>query len=411
MPGKLSRRDFLGLSAATSAGVMAVLSGMRVSLADGTAVPTPAPTMAATAVATLSPLPAAPAAGPIDLKAAGGMDALVAAAQKEGALTVITLPRDWADYGEIMDTFAAKYNIKITDLIPDGSSGQEIEAIRSNAGSTGPQTPDVIDVGFKWGEVATAQGLVQPYKVATWDTIPEAVKSKDGFYYGDYQGTMSFAINVDALKKAGAPVPQDWADLLNPLYKKMVSISDPTQASEAAHGVWAASLGNGGSLDNVAPGIAFFAKLAAAGNLAGAKPASDKLGTGELPIQIAWDFNTLAWRDANKDIANIQVLYPKSGTISTVYLQAINAYAARPNAARLWMEYLYSDAGQLMFLKGYAKPVRFDDLSKRGLIPADLLAKLPKADVPVGVPSLAQINAALVAIAAGWTATVEPAMK
>ncbi|HLY25074.1 MAG TPA: ABC transporter substrate-binding protein [Aggregatilineales bacterium] len=401
---KLTRRRFLGLSAAGMAGSM--LAPRMLALAQ-TAAPTPAPT----AAATLSPLPPAPPAGPIDLKAAGGMDALVAAAQKEGALTTITLPRDWADYGEIMDTFQAKYNIKITDLIPDGSSGQEIDAIRANAGSTGTQAPDVIDVGFKWGEVAVGQGLLQPYKVATWDTIPDSLKSKDGFYYGNYQGTMSIAMNLDALKKAGVPVPADWADLLNPAYKKMISISDPTQASEAAHGVWAAAIGNGGSLDNVKPGIEFFAKLAKLGNLAGAKPASDKLGTGELPIQLAWDFNTLNWRDANKDNANIQVIYPKSGTISTTYLDAINAYSPRPNASRLWMEYVYSDAGQLMFLKGYAKPVRFDDLSKRKLIPDDLLAKLPKADVPVAVPTLDQINAALIAIADGWKATVEPAMQ
>jgi putative spermidine/putrescine transport system substrate-binding protein len=56
----------------------------------------------------------------------GGMDALVAAAQKEGNLTVITLPRNWCDYGDMMDNFSKKYNIKIQDVNPDGGSADEV---------------------------------------------------------------------------------------------------------------------------------------------------------------------------------------------------------------------------------------------------------------------------------------------
>ncbi len=51
--------------------------------------------------------------------------------------------------------------------------------------------------------------------------------------------------------------------------------------------------------------------------------------------------------------------------------------ATHPNAAKLWEEYLYSDEGQLLYLKGYCNPIRYDDLSKRGVVPADLAAKLP----------------------------------
>src|SRR6202142_560089 len=43
----------------------------------------------------------------------GGLDALVAAAKAEGQLNVITLPRDWCDYGDMMDNFTAKYGIKV----------------------------------------------------------------------------------------------------------------------------------------------------------------------------------------------------------------------------------------------------------------------------------------------------------
>lgn len=400
---KFSRRHFVGL---TAAGLAAGLVAPRFAFADGTATATPAPTAAATATA--GPLPPAPAPGPIDLKAAGGMDALIAAAKKENLLAVITLPDDWSNYGEVKKTFLAKYGLQLSDLNPDGSSGDEIAAIKANAGNTGPQNPDVVDVGFIWGDQAKTAGLLQPYKVATWDTIPASLKDADGFYWGDYYGTMSFIVNADIVKN----IPQDWSDLLKPEYKGLIALGgDPTAASQAEHAVWAAALANGGSLDDATPGLNFFAKLATAGNLSGAIASSASVGKGDTPIALVWDFNALSWRDANQKNANIQVVYPAGGSIAGVYLQAINAYAPRPNAARLWQEFLYSDEGQLLWLKGYAKPVRFDDLMKRGVIPADLLAKLPKANVKVGFPTPAQIKKALTTIATGWPTVVAPNLK
>jgi putative spermidine/putrescine transport system substrate-binding protein len=44
------------------------------------------------------------------------------------------------------------------------------------------------------------------------------------------------------------------------------------------------------------------------------------------------------------------------------------------------MEHLYSDEGQLTWLKGYCHPIRFNDLVKSKKVPADLLAKLPPAE-------------------------------
>jgi putative spermidine/putrescine transport system substrate-binding protein len=268
----------------------------------------------------------------------------------------------------------------------------------------------VLDVGFIWGEQSKTAGLLQPYKVSTWDTIPDALKDADGYYWGDYYGTMSFEVNTDVVKN----VPQDWSDLLKPEYKGLIGIGgDPTAASQAVHAVWAAALANGGSLDDPMPGLLFFKQLAQAGNLNGAVVQGGSVAKGEIPIGIRWDFNTLQNRDDQKAVATIQVVYPKSGSIAGVYLQAINAYAPHPNASRLWEEFLYSDEGQLFWLKGYAKPVRFDDLQKRGVIPADLLAKLPilPAGYKVGFPTVAQITKALPAITSGWPTIVGVSIK
>jgi putative spermidine/putrescine transport system substrate-binding protein len=348
-------------------------------------------------------LPPAPAAGPIDLEAAGGIDKLIEAAKAEGQLSVIALPDDWANYGQMKKDFLAKYDfLTLNDISPDAGSGDEIGAIKTNAGNTGPSNPDVIDVGFIWGKTSRDQGLLQPYKVATWDTIPDSIKDEDGYWYGDYYGTMAFEVNADIVEN----VPQDWADLLKPEYAGMIGLAgDPTKASQAIHSIWGAALANGGSLDDPQPGLDFFKQLVDAGNFVPVIADVGKLVKGETPIVLRWDYNALADRDNNPD-TNIQVVYPKSGTIAGVYLQAINAYSPQPNAARLWMEFLYSDEGQLIWLKGYAKPASFDDMMKRKVIPDDLLAKLPVVDVPVAFPTADQINTALAAIKDGWVKTV-----
>ena len=144
----------------------------------------------------------------------GGMDALVAAAKAEGELNVITLPKDWCNYGEMIDTFSSKYGIKVNSLNPDGGSADEIQAIIDNKENKGPQAPDVIDVGPAYGPLAKEQGLITPYKVATWDTI-KGTNDPDGFYYVDYSGVMVLEVNTDVVKD----LPKSYKDLLDPKYK------------------------------------------------------------------------------------------------------------------------------------------------------------------------------------------------
>ena len=108
------------------------------------------------------------------------------------------------------------------------------------------------------------------------------------------------------------------------------------------------------------------------------KPAT--LAQGQTPILITWDYNALAGRDTLKGNPPVEVVVPKTGVLAGVYVQAISAYAPHPNAAKLWLEYLYSDEGQLLWLKGYCHPIRFDDLVKAGKVSADMLANLPPAD-------------------------------
>lgn len=407
-----SRRAFLRVAVGAGAGAILAACGQAAPTAPTAPAATTAPAAATTAPAQATApaqLPPPPAPGPLTAKDASGMEKLIELARAEGNLSTIALPDDWANYGEMKKKFLEKYPfIKHEDLNPDASSAQEIEAIKANAGSKGPQAPDVIDVGFTWGDTAKKEGLLQPYKVEKWDDIPASLKDPEGFWYADYYGVMAFEVNTQVVTN----IPQDWSDLLKPEYKGQIALAgDPTGSGQAINAVWAAALGNGGSLDDPMPGLEFFKQLNEAGNLLPvvAKPAT--IAKGETPIALRWDYNALANRDQNAGNIDIAVVVPKSGSLAGVYVQAISAYSPRPHAARLWMEFLYSDEGQLIWLKGYATPARFEAMRKAGLIPQELLDRLPKTDAPVAFPTGSQINAAFDKIKTNWPTIVGATVK
>jgi len=335
-------------------------------------------------------------------------DELVAAAKAEGQLTTIALPHDWCGYGDVIAGFKAKYpEITINELNPDAGSGDEIEAIKANKDNKGPQAPDVIDVGLSFGPSAKADGLIQPYKVATWDSIPDSAKDADGFWYGDYYGVLSFQVNKDIIKEA----PADWADLLKPEFANAVALAgDPRASNQAIQGVYAAGLSKGAAAGEAAgtAGLEFFKELNAAGNFVPVIGKAATLAQGQTPVLITWDYNALAGRDTLNGNPPVDVIVPKTGVVAGVYVQAISAYAPHPNAAKLWMEYLYSDEGQLGWLKGYCHPIRFNDLAKNGKIPQELLDKLPPAAAYEAAvfPTLDEQAKSKEAITKNWDAVV-----
>ena len=338
---------------------------------------------------------------------AESMDELVAAAKKEGSLTTIALPHDWCGYGELIASYKSKYGLTVNELNPDGGSGDEIEAIKANKGNKGPQAPDVIDVGLSFGPSAKADGLIQPYKVSTWASIPDSAKDADGFWYGDYYGVMALVVNADIVKK----MPADWADLQGAEYKNMVALAgDPRSANQAIQAVVASGLaGNGGDIGKAGEtGLKFFADLNKAGNFVPVVGKAATIAQGATPIVAMWDYNGLAARDNLKGNPKVEVIVPKSGVVAGVYVQAISAFAPHPAAAKLWMEHLYSDEGQIGWLKGYCHPIRFNDLVAKKAVPADLLAKLPPAEAYAKAvfPTLDQQAATKDVIAKQWDSVV-----
>ncbi|MCJ7708121.1 MAG: substrate-binding domain-containing protein [Anaerolineales bacterium] len=376
---KLTRRDFLKFSAVAGGGALLASCGPA-------ATPTPDLSSGAT-------IP---------------MDALVAAVEAEGnTVSVIACPRDWAGYDEIFHILTDQYGLTLNELSPEFGSADELEAIRANREAPGPQAPDVGDIGIGYTTVATDEGLLSPYKVSTWDSIPDNLKHPDGYWFAMYYGVLCFETNTNLVTN----VPHDWEDLLRDEYRNMVGMAgDPTASNEAVSTVLAAGLSRTNNDIGAAAqaGLEFWAEMQQAGNFLPVTVNAGTLASGETPIGIEWDYLALPARDTLAGNPPLEVLVPDTGIISGPYAGWCSAYAPHPYGARLYNEVVFSDAGQLAHLKKYAHPARFDDMVARGVIPDEVMASLPPAEYYARAVTLTveQFAAAKEYIAANWRSVV-----
>ncbi|MGW7102171.1 ABC transporter substrate-binding protein [Streptomyces sp. NPDC054838] len=345
---------------------------------------------------------AAPRAPAVAISAAdaGGMAALTAAAKKEGSLHAIALPRDWAGYGALIDGFEKKYGIKVTVEDPEGTSQGEINALKEHRGAG--RAPDVVDVGDSFAQSAARQGLLAPYEVAAYDQIPGNQKDPGARWYDNYGGYVSIGCDARRVKTC----PSTFADLRKPEYKGQVALDgDPTNSGSAFAGVYAAALANGGSFNDIQPGIDFFAELRRNGNFIPVESSPATITKGRTPISIDWDFLNLGYADEFREKGadvDWRTAIPFDGSFAEYYANGVNKDAPHPAAARLWQEYVFSPEGQNLRLGAYARPVLMDAMRKDGTLDKAAADKLPTVEGTPEFPTEAQTQKARETVNRGW---------
>ncbi|MGW2544887.1 ABC transporter substrate-binding protein [Kitasatospora sp. NPDC001574] len=336
---------------------------------------------------------------------AGGMDALIRAARQEGTLTATALLLHWANYGGLIDGFEKKYGIKVNIDNPYGHSQNEIDDVKRYRGQE--RAPDVLQLGNSFAASAAEEGLLAPYRTAAYGQIPENQKDRRARWYNSYGGYVSIGCDAARVKTC----PDSFTDLLKPEYKGMVALNgeNPVIAGAAFAAVFAAALANGGSFDNVQPGIDYFGRLAAVGNYNRGNPVPEAIVRGDTPISISWDYLNLRHiDDLRGQGVDWKVSIPFDGSLCLYYAQAINKDAPHPAAARLWEEYLASPEGQNLRLVGYARPVQMEAMSKAGTLDTNLAARLPTVEGTPSFPSPAQLKEARAVVRANWDKAVPP---
>ena len=350
----------------------------------------------------LAPVQAADSSTATSLADFGGLAGLEAKCKEEGQLNVIALPRDWANYGEVIDTFLRKYpGVNVDSQNPEGSSAQELAAVRQLKGSN--RAPDVVDVGLAYAISGAAEGLFTPYKVATWDDIPAGAKEKTGLWFMDYGGVIAIGYDAKRVKVA----PKSIKDLANPIYKNQVALNgNPTAANAALHGVIAASVAAAGAdkgVKDISNGVDLIKSWKKAGTFLPVQASSATVANGQTPITLDWDYLQGKYAKSSTKVQWKKVV-PSDAVIGGYYVQAVNKTAANPACARLWMEFLYSDQGQNLWLAGGARPIRLDAMQKKGTANKKYVADLPKlpAGAKVIFPTFDQQTKAKADLAKLW---------
>jgi putative spermidine/putrescine transport system substrate-binding protein len=193
-------------------------------------------------------------------------------------------------------------------------------------------------------------------------------------------------------------------DLLKPEFQGKVALNgDPRRAGAAFSGVLMVALSQGGSLDDIAPGVEFFRKLNEVGNFLPVDPTPATIESGKTPVVIDWNYTNAS---ETKELPTWQVVVPPDHIVAGYYYQAINKDAPHPAAARLWQEFLYSDEGQNLFAAGGVRPVRADNMIIDGTLDPAVAATVPIVDGPASVPTPQQTEAASKYLADNWSAAI-----
>jgi putative spermidine/putrescine transport system substrate-binding protein len=332
---------------------------------------------------------------------AGGLKQLIKLAKKEGQVNTIALPDYWANYGEVKKAFEAKYGIKVNSFDPEASSAEELVAVRTLKGQD--RMPDVVDVGLQFAVQGAQEGLWAPYKVSTWNDIPNDAKEANGLWYSDYGGYIAIGYDANVVKTP----PKSFADLLNPIYKNQVALNgDPTASNSAFLSVLATSVAAGGGVkgaNNINFALDYWKQMKASGNFVPVAATPATVASGQTPILLDWDYLHAKYKDQAGRV-DWKVVVPSDAVLGGFYAQAVVKNSPNPAAARLWQEFLYSDEGQNLWLKGGARPIRLDAMVKAKKHDRTAFAALPavpKNAKPI-FPSLQQQLLARATLTPAW---------
>ena len=289
------------------------------------------------------------AAAQDDAAWAGEPDIAKAAEQAKDFQTY-GMPDDWANYGGVLKAFSKKYGFPVNRVDTDMTSIQEIT--KYDAEKNNPVAVS-SDIGLIYGPIAEEVGVVPPYLPPSAESLPANLRGTEGGWVATFTGVPAIIVNTDVI----STVPETWDDLLGEEFTGKIGMRDPRTAGEGAAAFLAWAYANGGSENDLAPGIAFAQQFLPQ---FAAKEGLPELEKGEIPVAIKYDFNALAWAAAVQEKGiNTAVVIPGVSVYAPSALM-INRYnTAKADLAKLLIDFVLSDEAQTAFAEFGARPIRY----------------------------------------------------
>jgi iron(III) transport system substrate-binding protein len=278
--------------------------------------------------------------------AADAVDA--AAAKSEGKVVWYTsTPIETAN--KIAKQFEASTGVHV-ELFRSGGSAilrrflQEIQGGRAAA--------DVLTTSDPAATASLAKkGTFVAFKPTNFDKVPDTAKDPGGMYVAQRLNMITIVVRND--KVGAADAPKTWSDLVDPKYKGKLITTDPSFTALGLMTV--ATLAKKFGWD-------YYKKLRQNDTMVvqGNQQVSDMLKSGERLIA-AGVLDSYA-ADDRKQGHPLATVYPSEGALIIPSPTAVVKGSPHPNAAKLFAEFMLSDAAQKFFPEdgGYAARTDID---------------------------------------------------
>jgi iron(III) transport system substrate-binding protein len=319
------------------------------------------------------------------LSARADMKALEEAAKKEGELTWYTTHYTSEAAEELGATFTKLYGIKVNVVRTTAQVAYQRATQDFKAGQTVCDVFSTTDMGhvmrFK------AEGRLEKYVPENTPKIAEAFRNldPDGFFHTTSAGFVVLSYNTSKVKAEDAP--KKWTDLLDPKWKGKVSTGHP--AFSGYVGTWVLSMKLQYKWD-------YFEQLEKNKPQIG-RSINDtvtSLNAGERQVAAGADGSTLYSASRGNPLA---IVYPSDGAILIIAPSAILKGTKHPNAAKLFMEYLYSIEASGIDVKHFTVPMRPEVPVAKG--------EKPVAEVKSFHPTNEQIDKGIPEVIEQWRDT------
>jgi len=220
--------------------------------------------------------------------------------------------------------------------------------------------------------IADQQGILEPYAPKGLENVQERFRDSNNppRWVGIDVWMSAFCVNTIEIENKKLPMPTSWEDLINPVYKDEIVMSNPASSGTGFLSVSAILQMRGEEkgweyLENLNKNIAQYMH-------SGSKPCK-VAGTGEYAIGISFDYRAVKQKN---DGEPIEPVFPKEGSGWDIEANALIRKPEIKEASKVFLDWAITPQVSAEYAKNFAITAVKTDVPPPPGFPADPLAQL-----------------------------------